>query len=136
VTTDAGGVTSQPVIDTMTDRIRLDGIRVHGRHGVLAHEREVAQEFRVDLTLELDTRTAAATDDLAHTVDYGVLAADVATIVNGEPVALIETLAERIARRCLADSRVRATEVTVHKPHAPVTVPLDDVSVTIRRSRA
>ncbi len=76
------------------------------------------------------------TDALNDTVDYGALASDVAAIVAGEPVALIETLAERVADRCLADSRVRFTEVTVHKPHAPVSVPLDDVTVTIRRSRA
>ena len=118
------------------DRIELRGIRAYGRHGVFSAEREQGQEFGVDVVLFVDTRRAAATDDLVETVDYGTLASDVAAIVSGEPVDLIETLAERVSVRCLADSRVRATEVTVHKPHAPVTVPLDDVTVTIRRSRA
>lgn len=118
------------------DRIALHGIRAHGRHGVLAVERELGQEFLVDVVVLLDTRAAAITDDLGQTVDYGVLAAEVAALVSGEPVALLETLAARVADRCLADSRVRATEVTVHKPQAPVGVPLDDVTVTIRRSRA
>jgi dihydroneopterin aldolase len=119
-----------------SDRIALHGIRAFGRHGVLPEERVRGQEFTVDAVLELDTRPAAAADDLAATVSYADLAADLAGIVGGEPVALIETLAQRLADRCLADSRVRATEVTVHKPHAPVTVALDDVTVTIRRSRA
>jgi hypothetical protein len=42
---------------------------------------------------------------------------------------------ERVADRCLADSRVQAVEVTVHKPQAPIPVPFDDVTVTIHRSR-
>jgi dihydroneopterin aldolase len=49
---------------------------------------------------------------------------------------LIETLAQRLADVCLADSRVRAVDVTVHKPEAPVGVPVDDVVVRIRRLRA
>lgn len=117
-------------------RIALRGIRARGRHGAIPAEQVLGQDFLVDVALHLDTRRAAATDALHDTVDYGALASDVAAIVAGEPVALIETLAERVADRCLADSRVRFAEVTVHKPHAPVSVPLDDVTVTIRRSRA
>ena len=83
----------------------------------------------------MDTRNAAATDDLAATVDYGDLAAKVVAIIEGEPVNLIETLAHRIAELCLSEPLVDTVEVTVHKPQAPITVPFDDVSVTIIRSR-
>jgi 7,8-dihydroneopterin aldolase/epimerase/oxygenase len=69
-------------------------------------------------------------------VDYGTLAERLAAIVAGEPVALIETLAERLADECLADRRVSRTEITVHKPAAPVRTPLRDVTVTILRSRS
>ena len=117
------------------DRISLTGLRARGYHGVLAAEREKGQEFVVDAVLWLDTRQAAATDDLSGTVDYSGLAAQLAGIIAGEPVALIETLAQRLAAVCLADSRVRHAEVTVHKPEAPVGVPVRDVSVTIGRSR-
>lgn len=78
---------------------------------------------------------AAATDDLSLTVDYGVLADRLAEITGGDPVDLIETLAQRLAVACLADERVSEVEITVHKPSAPVKVRLSDVSVTIRRSR-
>lgn len=119
-----------------TDRIAIHGLVARGRHGVLDHERRDGQEFGVDLVLWVSTREAAASDDLSDTVDYGTLAVDVAALVSGDPVQLIETLAERVAERCLADSRVQAVEVTVHKPQAPIPVPFDDVTVTILRSRA
>jgi 7,8-dihydroneopterin aldolase/epimerase/oxygenase len=118
------------------DRVTLRGLRGFGRHGVLPHERRDGQSFVVDVAIALDTRKAAASDDLADTVDYGGLAGRVVAVVEGEPVNLIETLAERIADVCLAEPRVEQVEVTVHKPSAPVAVPVDDVTVTISRSRS
>lgn len=121
---------------TATDRISLRGLRVHGRHGVLAAERELGQEFVVDVTLFLDTAPAAAGDDLTRTVHYGELAEELAGVVGGEPVDLIETLAQRLADVCLARELVQAAEVSVHKPAAPIPLPFDDVIVTITRGRA
>jgi 7,8-dihydroneopterin aldolase/epimerase/oxygenase len=119
------------------DRISLLGLRVFGRHGVLDHERRDGQEFVVDAVLLVDTRQAAATDDLSLTVDYAAVADRLAAIVSGEPVALIETLAGRLAAACLsAHEAVHEVEITVHKPHAPIVQSLRDVTVTIRRSRA
>jgi dihydroneopterin aldolase len=103
---------------------------------VFAAERERGQEFVVDATLELDTRPAAGSDDLRQTVDYGGLAGDLAAVVAGEPVDLIETLAGRLAAVCLRDTRVLAAEVTVHKPAAPIPLAFSDVAVTIRRTRS
>lgn len=120
----------------MTDRLTLTGLRGFGRHGVLPHEREHAQPFVVDVVLHLDTARSATSGDLADTVHYGELAQRVVDQIEGEPVDLIETLAERIAADCLKHSVVRTVEVTVHKPRAPIPVPFDDVSVTIARSRA
>jgi 7,8-dihydroneopterin aldolase/epimerase/oxygenase len=118
------------------DRIELTGLRAFGRHGVLDHERRDGQEFVVDAVLWLDTRPAAAADDLALTVDYGAIATTVTAIVSGEPVRLIETLADRLAAACLyADEAVREVEITVHKPQAPLPVPFRDVTVSIRRDR-
>jgi 7,8-dihydroneopterin aldolase/epimerase/oxygenase len=118
------------------DRIEVTGLRAFGRHGVLEHERRDGQEFVVDAVLWLDTRAAAATDDLALTVDYGAVATTLTAIVSGEPVALIETLADRLAAACLsAGQAVREVEITVHKPQAPLPVPFKDVAVSIRRSR-
>src|SRR5258708_29016498 len=96
-----------------SDRISLLGLRAFGRHGVLDHERRDGQEFVVDAVLWVDTRAAAAADDLALTVDYGSVAARLAAIVSGEPVALIETLAAPLAAACLsADRAVRELQIT------------------------
>jgi 7,8-dihydroneopterin aldolase/epimerase/oxygenase len=120
----------------VSDTVRLVGLRTRGRHGCLPAERELGQEFVVDVTLSLDTAPAAAGDDLTKTVDYGALALELAGVVEGEPVNLIETLAERLASVCLAHDLVEEAEVSVHKPAAPIPLPFDDVVVTIRRGRA
>lgn len=117
------------------DRIALTGLRVRGRHGVFDHERVDGQDFIVDAELEVLTDAAAASDDLADTVDYGHLAQRLAVIVAGEPVDLIETLAHRLVAACLADPRVRAATITVHKPQAPIPLTFADVAVTVRRER-
>jgi 7,8-dihydroneopterin aldolase/epimerase/oxygenase len=115
------------------DEIALTGLRVRGFHGVFAHERRDGQDFVVDVVLRLDTRPAAASDDVADTVHYGELAEEVAAIVAGDPVDLIETLAQRIADAALGRPGVRSARVTVHKPQAPIPLAFADVSVTITR---
>ena len=117
----------------MTDLITLTGLRVRGHHGVLAQERRDGQDFLIDAELSVSVREAAATDDLALTVDYGVLATRLAEVVAGEPVDLIETLASRLADVCLSDPRVTSVRLTVHKPSAPIPLPFGDVSVTVVR---
>jgi 7,8-dihydroneopterin aldolase/epimerase/oxygenase len=119
----------------VADRISLSGLRVRGFHGVFDHERRDGQDFVVDAVLEMSTAAAAASDDITDTVHYGELAEQLAAVVAGEPVNLLETLAARLAEVCLADPRVEAATVTVHKPHAPIPLAFEDVSVTIRRSR-
>lgn len=120
----------------MLDRISIAGLRVRGYHGVFDHERVTGQNFIIDAVLWVDTAPAAASDDLSLTADYGSVAGQLAEIVAGPPVALIETLADRLATACLAEPLVREVEITVHKPQAPVEVEVADISVTIRRSRA
>lgn len=117
------------------DRITLTGLRVPGRHGVYQHERVDGQEFVVDATVWLDLGPAAATDELSATLDYGTLADRAAQIVAGDPCNLIETLAARIAADVLTDHRVRAVEITVHKPQAPLPHPFTDISVTTHLTR-
>lgn len=103
---------------------------------MLPAERELGQEFVVDVRLDLDLRPAAAGDDLSRTVDYGTLAQRLVAVVEGEPVDLIETLAERLAGVCLQDGKVEEAEVTVHKPSAPIPLAFADVAVTVHRTRA
>ncbi|HMS77148.1 dihydroneopterin aldolase [Gordonia sp. (in: high G+C Gram-positive bacteria)] len=119
----------------MTDRIELRGLVVRGHHGVFDHEKRDGQDFIVDVVLWLDLRAAAVSDDLADTVDYGALAQLAHDIVAGQPRDLIETVSAEVAEAVMADQRITACEVTVHKPSAPIPLTFGDVAVVARRSR-
>ncbi|RRD30838.1 2-amino-4-hydroxy-6-hydroxymethyldihydropteridine diphosphokinase [Actinomyces bowdenii] len=124
-------------VNATTDRIRLVGLSARGHHGVLPFEREEGQLFTVDVTLDLGPRgtaVAAVTDSLDDAVDYSSVANAVVTVIEGEPVNLLEALADRIAERVLAYPRVLAAEITVHKPQAPLDVAFEDVAMTIYRT--
>ncbi|BBH65111.1 7,8-dihydroneopterin aldolase [Actinoplanes sp. OR16] len=118
-----------------TGQITLTGLRARGNHGVFDFEREQGQDFVVDVRLDLDLGPAARSDDVTDTVHYGELAGSLVEVITGEPVNLLERLAERLLDVCLADERVSAAEVTVHKPQAPIPHEFADVAVTLRRSR-
>jgi dihydroneopterin aldolase len=119
----------------MTGRIELRGLTVRGHHGVFEHERRDGQDFKVDITVWIDLDRAAASDDLADTLDYGALARRAADVVAGPPRNLIETVAGEIADGVMTDERVHAAEVVVHKPSAPIPLTFEDVAVVARRSR-
>jgi|SRR5829696_699337 dihydroneopterin aldolase len=100
------------------DRILLEGMVFYGRHGTVPAERELGQPFVVDVELRLDLRPAGLSDDLAQTVDYGEVHRRARGIVEGPPVNLTETVAERIAAAVLEDHPpVEAVRVKVAKPH-------------------
>ncbi|VEG27926.1 2-amino-4-hydroxy-6-hydroxymethyldihydropteridine diphosphokinase [Actinomyces howellii] len=120
-----------------TDRIRLTGLSARGYHGALPFERTEGQLFVADVTLDLGERgtaVAAVTDTLSDAVDYGQVARAVVSVIEGEPVNLLETLAERIGEAALGFPRVVSVEVSVHKPQAPLDIAFDDVIVTISRT--
>jgi dihydroneopterin aldolase len=117
------------------DELSITGIECWAHHGVFDFEKRDGQTFVVDLVLGLDTRTAAATDDLAETVNYGTLVTDVKAAVERDPVDLIETVVQRIADTCLLDPRVEWARVTLHKPDAPIDATYSDVALTITRTR-
>ena len=117
------------------DELTIRGVECFGHHGVFEFERGQGQPFVIDLTLAVETASAAASDDLRDTVDYGSLVAAVKAAVERDPVDLIETLAQRIADVCLLDARVEWVRVTVHKPEAPIEATFADVALTITRKR-
>lgn len=120
----------------MADRIELRGLRVRGTHGVFDHEKRDGQDFLVDLVLWTDFTAAAASDDLADTVDYGALALFARDVVAGPSCDLIETVASRIADGVMEMAPdAHAVEVTLHKPQAPIPAEFSDVAVVARRSR-
>ncbi|WP_316671036.1 dihydroneopterin aldolase [uncultured Propionibacterium sp.] len=111
-------------------RIRLSGLRVMARHGALPDEYDNEQPFVIDAELIVDEPAA---DDISRTVDYAEVARVVVRTIGGEHADLIETLAARIADACLGLPGIRALEICVHKPQAPVGLPFRDVSATVVR---
>jgi dihydroneopterin aldolase len=103
---------------TSEDRILLKGMVFHGYHGTLPAERELGQPFVVDVELRLDLRPAGLSDDLTRSVDYAEVHRRAKEIVEGPPVNLTETLAERIAAAILENHPpIKAARVKVAKPN-------------------
>lgn len=115
------------------DQIRLVGVRVDAVHGVYPEEKLRPQPFLIDLTATLRRRSDV--DRLSATVDYSALVSAIVAVVQERSVDLIETLAQRIADSVLAFPGIAEVEVSVHKPEAPLPVPVSDVSVTIIRRK-
>lgn len=119
----------------MSDRIELSGIEVYARHGVLDEEQHRAQVFVVDLTVFADLAPAGQSDELGETIDYRQLADQVKETVGGESHKLIERVAQRVAETVLSNPGAERAVVTIHKPGADLGAVVEDVSVTIDRSR-
>jgi dihydroneopterin aldolase len=120
----------------MSDAIFVTGLVVHARHGVMEHEEKVGQRFVIDMELELDLATAAASDRLADTVSYSSVVEVATQAFTGKNFRLVEAAAGSVADALLsAFPRVVAVKVTVHKPHAPVAAIFADVGVSILRRR-
>lgn len=120
-----------------SDEIFVKKICGCGWHGVFEKENREGQRFLVDLKMMLPLRAAAATDDLAETVDYSrAVAIAQECIAARPPFRLIERLAGTIAEKILeAFPRIRKIEVVVHKPDAPIDADFEDLGVRISRSR-
>ncbi len=114
--------------------IQLVGIEVFAFHGVLPAERAQGQDFRIDVDLVPFSDRACDTDAIADAVDYGAVTQRVVAIATGDPVDLIERLADLIAVDLLAAFPIERVTVAVHKPHAPISAPFGDVVVSVTRT--
>jgi len=118
----------------MADLIEIKGIKAFGYHGVFEAENIAGQDFYVDVLMELDLTRASVTDDVNDTVNYAEITELVVEEITGERVSLIEKLAARIADRITAAyPQIAQVSITVHKPQAPVSAQVKDISVTIKR---
>ena len=120
----------------MSDHIRVEGLAVFARHGVMPEEAALGQRFYVGLDARLDLGPAGRADDVGLTVSYADLAQVAAEIAAGSRFRLIEALAEAIASAILVRfPRLDAITVRVDKPAAPVPLILERVGVEITRRR-
>ena len=119
----------------MNDRVEIKGIEVYAKHGVLPHEQERAQVFKVDVTAYTDLTKPGQTDDLSDALDYSTVALEVREVVGSESHKLIETVAASVADVIMSHRQVSRAIVTIHKPDAPIDLVFEDVSVTVERTR-
>jgi dihydroneopterin aldolase len=121
----------------MPDRILLEGMQFYGYHGVNPEERVLGQRYVVDLTADLDLSRAGASDRLEDTVSYSHIYRTVRSVMEGEPRNLLESAAQAIADRVLAEFQVDSVSVTVKKPNPPVRgSSIELAAVQIHRTRS
>ncbi|WP_430883665.1 dihydroneopterin aldolase [Fusibacter sp. JL216-2] len=118
------------------DKILMKNMSFYGYHGVMAEEKVLGQKFFIDVVLEVNLKSAGVTDSVENTVSY----ADVFQVVKDHAEVkryhLLEALAENIASNVLENFHlVKAVEVEVRKPEAPVHGVFDHFGVHIRRER-
>jgi dihydroneopterin aldolase len=116
------------------DRVLLEGMSFHGRHGVRAAERQKPQEFRVDVEVDCDLSEPGRTDRIEDTVDYTRVRAIAKEVIEGDSYKLLESLAARIAERVLELPKVGAVVVRIAKRPESM-LPLDAAAVRINRTR-
>jgi dihydroneopterin aldolase len=117
------------------DVIHLSGLEFYAYHGLLAEERTLGQKFLVDMDIFLSLQTAGKSDKLEDTVSYAEVYSIIQKYMLGEPVNLLENLAEQIATRVLAGFSCSAVRIEIHKPQAPVPGIFGDISVEIWREK-
>ncbi len=120
----------------MTDKIILTGLELFGRHGCTEQERKYSQPFVVDAELEFDFSQAGKSDDLADTIDYVAVLADIRAIVEGTPRNLIETVAIEIAETLLnRHAKLDAVKIILRKTDPPVDEKFSGAAVEVTRRR-
>ncbi|HEY7298885.1 MAG TPA: dihydroneopterin aldolase [Xanthobacteraceae bacterium] len=120
----------------MSDSVFVTGLVLHAYHGVMQHEANVGQTFRLDLVLDVDLAQASQTDKIAFTVGYDEVVDAASRAFCAQRYRLVEAAAGAVADAILKRfAQVSAVAVTVHKPHAPIAATFADVGVTLVRSR-
>lgn len=123
-------------MNTDSDHIRLEGMAFFGYHGAGREERTLGQRFVVDLHVGADLAAAGRSDDLSQTLDYGRLYQETRAILEGEPLNLLEAVAERVAAAALAHDQTLWVRVRIRKPGVAIEGSiLEAAAVEILRSR-
>lgn len=116
------------------DCIKITNLKVYAFHGVFEEEKQKGQDFYINATLWLDLHTPGMSDELEDSLNYG----DVCHFINGiftkKSYDLIETACEQLCQRLLLEyPQLEAVEIELQKPHAPIGLPFENVSVTMYR---
>ena len=116
------------------DKIKITGLKVFAHHGVFPEETKNGQDFYVNVTLYLDCKKAGRSDDLTQSVHYGEVSHFITKFLQEHTYLLIESAAEQTTKALLLEyPLLEKVEFELCKPHAPIGLPFENVSVTIER---
>ncbi len=116
------------------DEIKITGLKVFAHHGVFPEETANGQDFYVNAVLFLDCKPAGTTDDLTKSVHYGEVSHFITRFLQEHTYQLIETAAEHTVKALLSEyPLIEKVRLELCKPHAPIGLPFENVSVTIER---
>lgn len=116
------------------DKIKIQNLEVYANHGVFPEENKLGQKFVVTMILYLNTRMAGKTDTLSYSVHYGEVSHFATDFLQNHTYKLIEAAAENLAEAILLKyDQIEKIQVTLHKPWAPIGLPLEDIAVEIER---
>jgi dihydroneopterin aldolase len=116
------------------DHVFIEGLEIEALIGIYDWERRVRQPLVFDLEMAFDNRVPAASDDIAHTLDYKAVSTRIREYVSESGFGLVETLAERVAEIVLAEFPVQRLRLKLSKPGAVRGARA--VGVMIERTRA
>jgi dihydroneopterin aldolase len=112
------------------DVIALRGLRVYGRHGAGAGERDAEQPFDIEVRLAVDLSAAAHSDVLGDTVIYAAMHERIVGVVESTSFNLLERLAAEVLHEIFRDPRIARAEIEIAKPQL-----LDGATPSVRLSR-
>lgn len=116
------------------DRIYIKKLEIFAKHGVFAEEKALGQKFLISAVLHTDIREAGKTDDLTKSIHYGEVSHMMKEYLEGHTFDLLERAVETLAEKMLLEiPGLQEVELELEKPWAPIGLPLETVSVSIRR---
>lgn len=116
------------------DKIKITNLKVFAHHGVFPEETRDGQDFYVNAELFLDCRKAGKSDDLTKSINYGDVCHFITKHMQEHTCLLIEAAAEYVTEQMLLSMPgLESVRFELCKPHAPIGLPFENVSVTIER---
>jgi 7,8-dihydroneopterin aldolase/epimerase/oxygenase len=112
----AASVPEAQETQALSTKIFIKGLNVVAECGVYAHEKGRTRPLIVDIEVWVERSVRGAGDVLDQTVDYDTLAAHVHDVAGAAHLHLIETFAEQVCARVLADARIERVRLRVEKP--------------------
>jgi len=117
------------------DTIRVCNMSFFGHHGPWTNERKIGNHYQADVRIYLDTRKAAKSDSIRKTIDYRGIYDIAQEVIERNSYKLLETIAEKIAKKVLTAFDIMSVDVTIRKLKPSLSGVVDFVEITISRKK-